>query len=202
MNRRLFVVLGLVGTVALGACSEVSTAPLDESAGAPAPGSDPIAAIAIDAGFSELVAALTYVDAELDTGLVDLFLEGREQYTVFAPTNAAFAGLYTLLSGVLGAPVSGVTDLPAAVVLDVLLYHVTPGRRGAVSVVPRVGERLIPTLQGERFGVRPNLTLRDGLSGIRPDAKIVTADISASNGVIHVIDQVIVPASVVAALTN
>src|SRR5690606_24156667 len=48
---------------------------------APAPGEDPIAAIAIDAGFSELVSALMYVDDELNAGLVNLFLNGTDQYT-------------------------------------------------------------------------------------------------------------------------
>ncbi len=77
---------------------------------APAPGEESIAAIAIDAGFSELVAALVYVDAELDAGLVDLFLNGTDQYTVFAPTDEAFEGLYNALE------IDGITDLPAELV--------------------------------------------------------------------------------------
>jgi uncharacterized surface protein with fasciclin (FAS1) repeats len=166
------------------------------------PGRDPIAAIAIDAGFSELVGALQYVDAELGAGLVDLFLNGREQYTVFAPTNDAFENLYGLLSVVLGASITEITDVPAAVVLDVLRYHVVEGRRAAVSVVPQRGERRLVALLGESFFVRPDLTVRDGLSGLRSDAAIVSPNISASNGIIHVIDEVLVPPSVVAVLTN
>ena len=169
---------------------------------APAPGSDPIAAIAIDAGFSELVGALVYVDEELETELVDLFLNGTDQYTVFAPTNDAFEDLYGLLSVVLDTEIDEITDVPAPVVLDVLLYHVAEGRRAANSVVPLRGERTITPLLGETFDVRTDGTIRDGLTGLRDDAAIGPANISASNGVIHVIDQVIVPPSVVAALTQ
>ncbi len=169
---------------------------------APAPGNESIAAIAIGAGFNELVGALVYVDAELETGLVDLFLNGTDQFTVFAPTDEAFENLYGLLSIVLDTEIDEITDVPASVVLDVLFYHVTEGRRAANSVVPRRGERTITPLLGETFAVRTDATIRDGLTGLRDDANIVSANISASNGIIHVIDQVIVPPSVVAALTN
>jgi uncharacterized surface protein with fasciclin (FAS1) repeats len=169
---------------------------------APARGTESIAAIAIGAGFDELVGALVYVDGELGTEIVNLFLNGTDQYTVFAPTNEAFQNLYGLLTAVLGVQIDEISDVPAAVVLDVLFYHVAEGRRAANSVVPRRGERTITPLLGETFAVRTNLTIRDGLTGLRTDAKIVGADISAKNGIIHVIDQVIVPPSVVAALTS
>jgi len=201
------VALIAVGALTLGACSNdnepmgLNQAVSDR---APAPSASPIAQIAIDAGFSELVGALQYVDTELNTGLVELFMNGRGQYTVFAPTNTAFQNLYSLLGMVLGVPVNGITDLPADVVLQVLQYHVAAGRRSANSVVPPVNDRTIVPLLGEKFQVRANGTIEDGLTvlGVRPDAAIVSADISARNGVVHVVDQVIVPPSVVAALTN
>ena len=218
MNRRIFTALGLFGALAFVACSESGTEPFaplgaqapavqetSEARGAapaPAPGDEAIATIAINAGFSELVGALVYVDEELDAGLVDLFLNGTDQYTVFAPTNEAFQRLYGLLSAVLGAEIDEIRDVPAQVVLDVLFYHVAEGRRAAASVLPPTGEREITTLLGETFDVRTDGTIEDGLTGLREDAAIVAADISASNGIIHVIDQVIVPPSVVAALTN
>jgi hypothetical protein len=71
-----------------------------------------------------------------------------------------------------------------------------------VSVVPQRGERRLVALLGESFFVRPDLTVRDGLSGLRNDAAIVSPNISASNGIIHVINEVLVPPSVVAVLTN
>ncbi|MEG9328034.1 fasciclin domain-containing protein [Salinimicrobium catena] len=151
--------------------------------GAPAPGEDPIAAIAIEAGFDELVAALMYVDSELDAGLVDLFLKGTDQYTVFAPTNAAFQDLYSALG------IDGITDLPAELVLEVLLYHVTDGRRAANSVVPPRNYKTIETLLGKTFKVDPNSVIM----AIGNNANITTANISASNGIIHIIDGVLLP---------
>ena len=152
-------------------------------AGAPAPGDNSIAEIAIAAEFDELVGALTYVDEELDAGLVDLFLNGTDQYTVFAPTNEAFEGLYEALK------IDGIIDLPAELVQDVLLYHVTEGRRAANSVVPPVKDRVIKTLLGVTFSVNKN----GKITAIGNTANIITADISASNGIIHVIDAVILP---------
>ena len=208
------IVLAVALSLSLGGCGDTGTATepvasndatlLSASNRAPRPGTDSIAAIAINAGFSELVAALSYVDAELDAGLVDLFLLGKDQYTVFAPTNEAFFNLYDLLSIVLEVNIDEITDIPAPVVLDVLLYHVTEGRRAANSVVPRNRERKITSLLGEIFSVRTDLTIRDGLTvtGLRDDAAIDTPNISASNGIIHVLTEVIVPPSVVAQLTS
>jgi uncharacterized surface protein with fasciclin (FAS1) repeats len=106
---------------------------------APKPSDDPIAKIAMDAEFNELVGALAYVDTELDAGLVNLFLNGKDQYTVFAPTDDAFKNLYTALG------VTKITDLLATLVLDVLKYHVVEGRRAANSVLPQNGSRYITT---------------------------------------------------------
>jgi uncharacterized surface protein with fasciclin (FAS1) repeats len=154
-----------------------------EFSAAPAPGDASIAAIAIGAGFTELVGALSYVDSELGAGLVDLFLNGTDQYTVFAPTNEAFTELYRALG------IDEISDLPAQLVLNVLLYHVTDGRRAANSVVPPVRPRTITTLRGETFSVDRN----GKITAIGSTAKIGPANISASNGIIHVIDEVLLP---------
>ncbi|MFW6100912.1 MAG: fasciclin domain-containing protein [Bacteroidota bacterium] len=158
---------------------------LKRGGGAPAPGDASIAEIAIDADFNELVGALAYVDEELDAGLVDLFLKGTDQYTVFAPTDEAFMKLYDAL----GEDVDEITDLPAELVLDVLLYHVTEGRRASNSVVPPVRPREITTLLEEKFWVDS----KSMITAIGSEAKIQTPDISASNGIIHVIDAVLLP---------
>ncbi len=162
----------------------------DYSNGAPVategrPGADPIAQIAIaNGGFSQLVDALMYVDQELNAGLVNMFLNGKDQYTVFAPTDAAFNQLYTALS------IPNIRSLPAPLVLSVLQYHVTEGRRMSNSVVPRNGMRTITTLlPGSSFDVYPNLSI----DAIGSNANIIAANISASNGVIHVIDNVLLP---------
>ena len=150
---------------------------------APKPGDTPIAGIAVNAGFNELVGALTYVDNELDAGLVNLFLNGKDQYTVFAPTDAAFKNLYSALG------VNKITDLPATLVLDVLKYHVVEGRRAANSVVPQNGSREITTLLGSTFSVDS----KGMITAVGNTANIKSANISASNGIIHVVDAVLLP---------
>ncbi len=71
-----------------------------------------------------------------------------------------------------------------------LLYHVAEGRRAANSVVPRVGERSITTLLGVTFTVNNEAVITDIFG---QEASIVAPNISASNGIIHVIDTVILP---------
>jgi uncharacterized surface protein with fasciclin (FAS1) repeats len=180
MKRLMFVTLILVLSLSAFTTSAMARSPQ----AAPSPGADSIAEIAIGAGFTELVGALVYVDAELDAGLVDLFLNGTDQFTVFAPTNAAFENLYAFLG------IDEITDLPAELVLDVLLYHVAEGRRAANSVVPPVRPRVITTLLGATFTVDSSAVITD-LFG--QEANIVAANISASNGIIHVIDTVLLP---------
>lgn len=193
LNSRIFVLSAIFGlSIFAISCSKqedvapantVAQSELKNGNGAPAPGTESIAAIAAAAGFSELVNALIYVDTTLNAGLVDLFTNGTDQYTVFAPTNDAFFALYDALN------VDGITDLPAPLVLDVLLYHVTEGRRASNSVVPKKGMRTIETLLGETFTVNPQAMI----TAIGNTANIVTPDISASNGIIHIIDAVILP---------
>lgn len=148
-----------------------------------------IAAIADEAGvFTQLLAALAYVDAEEGTNLVELFSEGTDQYTVFAPSDDAFFALYEAL-GV--ADLGGLAELLGSeTILNVLLYHVTDGRRAANSVVPPVKERTIETLlPGATFSV----DTEGKITAVGNEAEIAAADISASNGIIHVISAVILP---------
>jgi len=156
---------------------------------APKKGDDPIAVIAISGGFDELVDALLYVDEELDAGLVNLFLNGKDQYTVFAPTDDAFHNLYNALDPDGTSGIKSIRDLPADLVLNVLLYHVTDGRRASNSVVPKKNNKTIETLLGQTFSVDSTKMITAGNSS----AMIIAADISASNGVIHVIDSVLIP---------
>ncbi|MFM9051479.1 MAG: fasciclin domain-containing protein [Bacteroidota bacterium] len=181
-------VLGLV-VLATGCAKEdisnptVSMLDMQSRNGAPAPSNQPIAQIAIDAGFTELVSALVYVDDSLNAGLVNMFMNGTDQYTVFAPTNTAFQNLYTALG------ITAITDLPPTLVRDVLLYHVVDGRRAANSVVPKTGIKNISTLLGMNFSVNT----QGQITAVGNTANITTANISASNGIIHVIDAVILP---------
>lgn len=168
---------------AMSPSSSTSSTDLNNRNGAPAPGTESIAQIAIDNNFTQLVAALSYVDDSLNLGLVDMFMNGTDQYTVFAPTDSAFNNLYTALG------VTGISDLPPTLVRDVLLYHVTDGRRAANSVVPPTGTRTITPLLGIDFTV----STAGVITAVGNTANITTANISASNGIIHVIDAVILP---------
>ena len=143
--------------------------------------------------FTLLLAALEY------TGLTGVFTGGG-QYTVFAPTDEAFGNLVTALAGLLDPDILANNGPFAAIdallgegtVTNVLLYHVTEGRRAANSVVPPVRPRTIETLLGVAFTVNS----AGMITAVGNTASILKADISASNGIIHVIDTVILPIKV------
>ena len=194
-NLFIYLAFAIVTTFSLSSCSDandemdvVNTASDIElsSRSATAPGDSSIASIAISNGFDELVSALSFVDAELDSGLVDLFLNGKDQYTVFAPANEAFYRLY----GALG--VDAINEVDPELVLQVLLYHVTDGRRIAKSVVPKKNYKVIETLQGSSFMVDSSGQILAN-TAVENKASIAASDISASNGIIHVISEVILP---------
>ena len=121
------------------------------------------------------------VEAVVAAGLVDT-LSAAGPFTVFAPTNDAFAALLDEL-GVSKEDLLASTDLLTAV----LTYHVVPGLVLA-SGVP-IGTD-IATVQGATFSVAANLAITDGRDRL---SNIVATDVLASNGVIHVIDRVILP---------
>jgi uncharacterized surface protein with fasciclin (FAS1) repeats len=169
-RRTVLKALGTAGaTLALGG---VGTASARKRRGAS--GDDTIVDIAVEADdFNVLVAAVT------EAGLVDT-LSGNRQLTVFAPTDDAFDKLGVTADNV------GDVDFEAAVgasLTEILTYHVTPGRRYAASIVnaPRFN-----TLNGADVAV-DGTVLNDG------QATIVDTDIEASNGVVHVIDGVLLP---------
>jgi uncharacterized surface protein with fasciclin (FAS1) repeats len=122
------------------------------------------------------------VDAVVAAGLVDT-LSGPGPFTVFAPTDDAFAALLTEL---------GVTrdELLAdtALLTQVLTYHVVPGRVLKADVPVGVA---ITTVQGDTFTIDGSLAITDQRDR---RANITATDVLASNGVIHVIDTVILPA--------
>ena len=106
-------------------------------------------------------------------------MKGQGPFTVFAPTDAAFAKL----------PAGTVDDLlkpeNKAQLTAILTYHVVPGRVMAADVVQLKEAK---TVNGEMVDVKA-----DGGSVMINDAKVTAADVAASNGVIHVIDTVILP---------
>jgi uncharacterized surface protein with fasciclin (FAS1) repeats len=117
----------------------------------------------------------TLVQAVQAAGLVDT-LKGAGPFTVFAPTDEAFA---RLPKGALEGLLADKAKLTA-----VLTYHVVPGRVMAADVVKLTSAR---TVQGGTLHI-------DTRNGVKVDnAKVVKADIACSNGVIHVIDSVLMP---------
>jgi uncharacterized surface protein with fasciclin (FAS1) repeats len=145
------------------------------NAGAPAattPVAGPdIVETAIAAGSFE-----TLVTAVQAAGLVET-LQGAGPFTVFAPTDEAFAKLPA-------GTVEGLLEDPEALA-NILLYHVVPGK----VMAAQVSDGLTATTAQ---GATVTFTVADGAVKIN-DANIVTTDIEASNGVIHVIDSVILP---------
>jgi uncharacterized surface protein with fasciclin (FAS1) repeats len=125
--------------------------------------------------FSLLVEAVTA--AELGATL-----SGTGPFTVFAPTNAAFASLLAELGLSKEALLAD-----KALLTKVLTYHVVPGRVLKADVP--VGTA-ITTVQGDSFSVNAALAITDQRSR---QARITATDVLASNGVIHVIDKVILP---------
>lgn len=156
----------LTATAALGIAAIVSAC-------APAgTGNDIVDIAAGNDDFSTLVAAVQAAGLE-DT------LRSDGPFTVFAPTNAAFAALPEGTVETLLMPEN------RDQLVSVLTYHVVPG---AVTSDQLAGQRLnVATVQGQTVHI-------DGTDGVQVnDSNVTAADITASNGVIHVIDSVLLP---------
>jgi uncharacterized surface protein with fasciclin (FAS1) repeats len=168
--------------VAVAACSdaELPTAvaevqPVQESRVPKAAASPALVEVALEVNaetgeFSTLIAAVLAADL---AGT----LSSPGQRTVFAPTDAAFAEL--------GLDAGNIGMLPADALRNILLYHVTQGRRYASSVVDAKQIRMVN-------GGFTKVRLMDGAAYI-DEARIVATDVEASNGIIHVIDAVLLP---------
>jgi len=179
-TRLLFAALCLALVAAVsteaqaGKCKKQAAAAKHKSHGtelalAPAKADD-IVTTAVNAGsFKTLAKALTAAD------LVET-LQGKGPFTVFAPTDAAFA---KLPEGTLESLLNDIPKLKA-----ILTYHVVPGKVMAADVVKL---KKAKTVQGSEVTI-------DATDGVKVDAaKVVKTDIACSNGVIHVIDAVILP---------
>lgn len=190
MKLRTAIAASAATLVLLAGCSSDSEEPAAEapttaSASTPEAPASQAAGTIVDVAsgnpdFSTLVAAVGAA------GLVET-LSGAGPYTVFAPTNEAFEALP---DGVLDALL-----LPAnkAALTSILTYHVVSGEVPSSAVT--AGD--VPTVEGSPLEVTT-------MGGVKVnDATVVATDVEASNGVIHVIDKVLVPPTVdVAALTS
>lgn len=178
---RLLISGGVAGALLLSACSSTATtstsgsttaAPTTQAPGTTMAKTQSIVATAVAAGqFKTLAKLLT------SAGLVET-LSGTAPFTVFAPTDDAFAKVDPALLEALGKD--------PAKLKEVLTYHVVSGTVMAKDV--KAGE--VPTVQGEKIKVSIQ-----GSTVMVNTAKVVKTDITASNGVIHVIDAVLMPPS-------
>jgi len=167
-----FAAVAVAIALTLSACGSDSEETMEETTEVTAPGT--IVDVAVAAGnFSTLVAAVTAAD------LVET-LSGEGPFTVFAPTDEAFAALP---AGVLDALL-----LPEnkALLVQILTYHVVSGMVMAADVTD--GD--VATVEGQ------SVTLSTASGVTVNGANVVTADVAASNGVIHAIDAVILPPGV------
>ncbi|MEI7992002.1 MAG: fasciclin domain-containing protein [Actinomycetota bacterium] len=190
-RRASFVVIGLTAALSIVAVScggdkkaAETTVPATTEAPATSAAPETTAALGTivdvavgNADFSILVEAVTAA------GLVET-LSGPGPFTVFAPTNDAFAAALTALK-----MTKEQLFADTALLTKILTYHVVPGVVLAADVVQLDGQE-VATVQGSKVKV----SVMDGKVKIN-DSNVVATDIMASNGVIHVIDAVLVPAA-------
>lgn len=116
------------------------------------------------------------VEAVTKAGLAGA-LSAEGPFTVFAPTNDAFKALFKQLG------VSGVKDLTAEQLTPILTYHVVAGKVMSTDL----SNTSVATLNGQKIKI-------DISNGVKiNDSKVTKADISGTNGVVHVIDRVLIP---------
>jgi uncharacterized surface protein with fasciclin (FAS1) repeats len=170
--KRLHTIPAFVAASALLAAPSASfaRAPSPDAGARPAAAKNVVQTAVAAGSFKTLAALLTR--AELASTL-----QGKGPFTVFAPTDAAFAKV----------PRKTLTALKKdkAKLRAVLLYHVASGKLRAASVVKRSS---IKTLNGSSVKVRVA-----GRSVRVDGARVTSADVGASNGVIHVVNKVLIP---------
>ena len=145
--------------------------------------------------FSYLLGAVGCLTDGQGNNPVVALLTGSDKYTLFAPTDDAFKALQRALGVEAGSEAPEVTcTLGDATVLEVLAYHVTDGRHFSNSVFNRNNTKMIEMLNGQYVVSNPDATL-DDVAGQSVGVVLQPGlfNINASNGVIHVVDTVLLP---------
>lgn len=185
MKKLLTITLGLFLLAGVGACTDDDTSPIT---GGNLP--DIVeTAQGVDL-LSSLVAALTKADENPSINLIQT-LSGDGPFTVFAPTNDAFDALLSSLEGY-STLEDFDTDAEKALLAKILSYHVVAG------AVPSAGlqeGQNVTTVQGEDlvFSLGGGVRISDATD---TQARVLTPDITTSNGIVHLIDKVLVPQEV------
>lgn len=152
-----------------------------------------IAEIAQGPDFSILLTTVQYIDDNTDADLVGA-LSGTTPLTVFAPNNAAFAALAADL-GYTGAATDTdaivgffVANVDAPTLRTIVEYHVLPGAQTAADIA---AQSTLTTLQGS--AITAELPILNDLEPDLLNPAVLTADVAADNGIVHVIDRVLLP---------
>ena len=194
MKKNQFFSLLLAGSLILSgfSCSNDDDSPMPE----PEPLGTIVETAVATSDLSSLVAALTAADQAEGTDLIGT-LSGNGPFTVFAPTNAAFDALLAQLDG-FNSLSDFDTEEERALLTSILTYHVVAG--AAVFSGDLTEGQEVTTVQGETLSVslQGGVTITDATG---TPAAVTAPDIEASNGVVHVINKVLVPQSVLDALS-
>lgn len=185
MNIKIAAAGGVASLLFLAGCSSDSDGAAEETTAAATPSeamteeavdeTGTIVDVAVANDFNTLVAAVTAAD-------LGETLSGEGPFTVFAPTDDAFAALPEGLLDALLLPENKDT------LTSILTYHVVAGE----VTSDQVTEGDVATVEGEAIAI----TTPDGAVVLNDTATVTAVDVDASNGVIHVIDGVLVPPSV------
>lgn len=121
----------------------------------------------------------TLVEAAVKADLVEA-LSAAGPFTIFAPTNEAFSMLFNDLG------VSGIQDIPAETLKPILLYHVI----GDNVISTEVGKGSVPTLNAD---ANIEIDIVDSKVMLNTNSQVIAVDVQGTNGVIHVINKVLIP---------
>lgn len=180
-----FAIVVAVGAAVLLATSNTDTPPATPTTEAPVEETSSVLDLAVEAGqFSTLISAI-------EAAGLDEMLEGEGPFTVFAPTDAAFEANFEA-TGI--DPDDMIRFGPFATLTAIVSYHIV-GEAADSQLVATLDGQSVDTLNGQAI----NISVVDGQIMVN-EATVVSADLIADNGIVHVIDTVLLPPDIAAQL--
>lgn len=156
--------------------------------------SESISELIFQNGFKEFSEALQYVDEELYTALVEIFATGTDPHTVFIPTDEAFYKLYDCL----GMKTKDISEIDnPGLVRDILLYHVARQTYTLDSLIQSDQDIKVKTYYGELLIVKSDGSIESIVNSSFIDVN--QSNQFASNGIVHVINDVLLPIEITCA---